>query len=122
MYVLHPQSYRNIDGIYLQESRFKHCDIKAVVSNKNSNIDNGISFTKENSPLNIRIIITYSFDENFENKKTYEVDAYVNRFSNWRKKKFITEERYKECESDQVGKFRNVTEWYSPMRYYIKYQ
>lgn len=122
VYVLQPQSYRNIDGIYLQGSRIKNCDVLSKVSNKKSNIENGISYTKENSPLNIRIIITYSFDENFEDKKTYEVDAYVNRFSNWSEGKFITEEEYKECEGDRFYKYRSVTEWYSPMRYYKRYK
>jgi hypothetical protein len=122
VYVLHPQSYRNIVGIYLQGSRFRDCDVLAKVSNKKSNIENGISYTKENSPLNVRIIITYSFDENFEDKKTYEVDAYVNRFSNWSEKKFITEEAYKVCEDDRLYEYRNVTEWYSPMRYYKRYK
>lgn len=121
IYVLHPQSYRNIDGVYLQESRFKSCDVLANVTNKKSNIENGISYTKENSPLNIRIIITYSFDESFEDKKIYELDAYINRFSNWTESKFITEEEYKECENDRRGKYRDVTEWYSPMNFYKKY-
>ena len=122
IYVLHPQSYRNIDGIYLQGSRFWDCDVSAKVSNKKSNIENGISYTKENSPLNVRIVITYSFVENFENKKTYEVDAYVNRFSNWSDEEFITEEEYKECKGDNFYKYRNVTELYSPMRYYKRYK
>jgi len=122
VYVLHPQSKRNIDGIYLQGSRFSNCDVLARASNKKSNIENGISYTKESSPLNIRIIITYSFDENFENKKIYEVDAYVNRFSNWSEQKFFTEEQYQECEDDSFYNNRNVTEWYSPMRYYKRYK
>lgn len=122
IYVLHPQSYRNIDGIYLRGSRFWDCDVLARVSNKKSNMANGISYTKENSPLNVRIIITYSFDENFDDKKTYEVDAYVNRFSNWNEGKFITTEKYKVCEDDKSYKIRNVTELYSPMRYYKRYK
>ena len=122
IYVLHPQSYRNIDGIYLRGSRFWDCDVLARVSNKKSNMANGISYTKENSPLNVRIIITYSFDENFDDKKTYEVDAYVNRFSNWNVGKFITTEKYKVCEDDKSYKIRNVTELYSPMRYYKRYK
>ena len=122
VYVLHPQSYRDIDGVYLQGNRFKDCDVLDRVSNKKSNIENGISYTKENSPLNVRIIITYSFDENFEDKKTYEVDAYVKRFSNWSKAEFIQNIEYKECEDDRDFKYRNVTEWYSPMRYYKRYK
>ena len=80
-----------------------------------------MSFTKENSPLKVRILIVYSFDENFNDKKTYELDAYVKRFSNWNTNEFTREERYKRCEDDNYYKFRNVTETYSPMRYYIKY-
>jgi len=121
IYVLHPQSYRNIDGIYLRGSRFWDCDVLARVSDKKSNIDNGISYTKENTPLTLRIIITYSFDENFDDKKTYELDAYVNRFSNWSEKEFIKEEKYKKCENDRYYQYRNITELYSPMRYYKKY-
>jgi|TARA_B110000240_G_scaffold175431_1_gene202643 hypothetical protein len=121
IYVLHPQSFRNIDGIYLRGSRFWDCDVLARVSNKKSNIDNGISYTKENTPLNLRIIITYSFDENFDDKKTYELDAYVNRFSNWSEKEFIKEEQYKKCEDDKYYQYRNITELYSPMRYYKRY-
>ena len=122
VYVLHPQSYRNVDGIYLQGSRFWDCDVSSQVSNKESNIRNGISYTKENSPLKVRIVITYSFDENFEDKKTYEVDAFVNRFSNWKENEFIKKEKYKECEDDHFYEWQNVTELYSPMRYYKKYK
>jgi hypothetical protein len=121
MYALHPQSYRNIDGIYLQDSRFWDCDVLAKQTDKTSNIENGLSYTKENSPLNVRIIITYSFDVNFENKKTYKLDTYVNRFSNWSENSFFTEEKYRECERVYY-KYRNVTEWYSPMNYYKKYK
>ena len=120
-YVLQPQSYRIIDGIYLQSGRFWDCDVVARVSSSQTNIENGISYPKEASPLSIRIIITYSYDENFKDKKTYELDAYVNRFSNWNKNKFIKQKAYKKCESDRYFEYRNVTETYSPMRYYIKY-
>jgi hypothetical protein len=121
VYVLHPQSYRNIDGVYLQGNRFRNCDALDIVSNKKSNIDNGISYTKENTPLNLRIIITYSFDENFEDKKTYELDAYVNRFSNWSSSRFFIEIWDEEC-GIEVGYPQKVTEWYSPMRYYNSYK
>ena len=121
IYVLQPQSYRIIDGIHLQNSRFWDCDVVARVSASQTNIENGISYPKKSSPLSIRIIITYSYDENFKDKKTYELDAYVNRFSNWNKNKFIKQKAYKKCASDRYFEYRNVTETYSPMRYYIRY-
>ena len=120
-FVLQPQSYRIIDGVYLQSSRFYDCNVLASVSNKQSNIENGMSFPKEASPFNLRIIITYSYDDSFTDKKTYELDAYVSRFSNWNMSEFVKQEKYKKCEDDIYFKYRDVTDTYSPMRYYIRY-
>ena len=87
-------------------------------SAKNSHIGNGLSYTKENTPLDFRISITYAFSEDFSDKLTYDVTGYVSQFSNWKETVFITEEKYKECEDDNFSKYRNIAPWHSPLRYY----
>ena len=121
VFVIPSNSYKNIPGYSLQNFRFYDCDVRAYPSKKKSNLENGISFNKENTPLEFRIFITYSFDEDFTDKKVYEATGYISRFSNWNRKKFMKEEKYYECEGDNYLQFRNTTDLYSPLRYYKRY-
>ena len=74
------------------------------------------------TPLKFKIIVRYSNDENFNDIKTYELETYVFRFSNWNSKAFVKKEKFQECDDDISYYYKNVTEWYSPMRYYVKYR
>jgi len=121
VFVIPSNSYKKIFGYSLQNFRFYDCDVKGFPSNKNSNLENGISFNKENTPLEFRIFITYSFDEDFTDKKIYEATAYLSRFSNWSSAKFMKEEKYMECEGNAFFNYRNTTDLYSPLRYYKRY-
>tara|TARA_B110000211_G_C13938996_1_gene490756 strand:- start:55 stop:957 length:903 start_codon:yes stop_codon:yes gene_type:complete len=121
VFVIPSNSYKKIFGYSLQNFRFYDCDVKGFPSNKKSNLENGISFNKENTPLEFRIFITYSFDEDFTDKRIFETTAYVSRFSNWSSEKFMKEERYKECEGNGFFSYRNTTELFSPLRYYKRY-
>lgn len=125
VFVLHPNSYKNISGFNIQDYIFSNCDVDEHPNNSNSNLDNGLSFTSDDSPLKIRLIVTYSFDEDFKNKLKYEADAFVSRFSNWNGKRFIQKELFYQCEEGTqnrgYGTMRYVTDNYSPFRYYKKY-
>ena len=120
---IHPSTSRKIHGINLQSGIFRDCDIDNKVSSKKSNIENGLTFDKNDTPLKVKIIVRYSKDENFNDIKTYELETYVFRFSNWNSKAFVKQEKFIECDDDiSYYSYKNVTEWYSPMRYYVKYR
>ena len=121
IYVLPPNSSRDIYGPALQSYVFADCDLVEYPSIKKSTLDNGFSYTNENSPLNFRVFITYAFNENFSDKKTYSITGYVNRVSNWNASAFITDERYKECDKGRY-QTKEVIKWRSPSRYYVSYK
>jgi len=118
VYVLSPNSSRDIYGPDLQSYVFSDCDMVEYPSKKKSDLDNGFSYTNENSPLKFRIFITYGFNEQFSDKKTYSITGYVNRISNWHSDAFITYKKYEECDKVKWG---SVVEWRSPSRYYVRY-
>ncbi len=120
VYILPPTSSRYIYGPDLQSYVTKDCDLAEYPSIKKSALGNGFSYTNENSPLKFRVFITYAFNEQFSDKKTYTITGYVNRISNWNPNAFITTEKYKEC--DGMYKTRSVTELRSPSRYFISYE
>ena len=120
VYVLPPSSSRYIYGPDLQSYVTKDCDLDEYPSKKKSNFENGLSYTNENSPLKFRVFITYAFDEQFSDKKTYSITGYVNRISNWHPSAFITNQNYKECDKEMY-KTKEVVVWSSPSRYYISY-
>ena len=119
--VIPPNSSRAIPGYNLQNARYWDCDVLAKPSNRKSTRENGISFTEDNTPLEFRIFITYSFYENFNEKNTFESSAFLKYFSNWNSTQFIEEKSYKECEKNNWYKIRNEAVISSPLMYYIKY-
>ena len=121
VYILPPTSSRYIYGPDLQSYVTKDCDLVEYPSIKKSVLDNGFSYTNENTPLEFRVFITYAFNEQFADKKTYSITGYVNRISNWHPSAFKTTEKYKECDKGMY-KTRSVVEWRSPSRYYISYK
>ena len=121
VYVLPPSSSRDIYGPGLQSYVVSDCDLVEYPSIKKSTLDNGFSYTNENSPLNFRVFITYAFNEQFSDKKTYSITGYVNRVSNWNPSAFITNEKYKECDKGMY-QTKEVIKWRSPSRYYVSYK
>lgn len=121
VYILAPSSSRNIYSPNLQSNVFSACDLVEYPSINKSALDNGFSYTNENTPLKFRVFITYAFNEQFSDKKTYSITGYVNRVSNWNPSAFYTNERYKECDKGMY-KNRAVNEWRSPSRYYVSYE
>jgi hypothetical protein len=121
VYVLPANSSRDIYGPDLQSYVISDCDLVEYPSIKKSDLDNGLSYTNENSPLNFRVFITYAFNEQFSDKKTYSITGYINRISNWNPNAFITNQRYKECDKGMY-KNKEVIEWRSPSRYYVSYK
>jgi hypothetical protein len=121
VYVLPASSSRDIYGPDLQSYVFSDCDLVEYPSIKKSALDNGFSYTNENSPLKFRVFITYAFNEQFSDKKTYSITGYVNRISNWNPSAFITNKKYKECDKGMF-KTKPVIEWSSPSRYYVSYK
>ena len=121
VYVLPPNSSRNIYGPDLQSYVVSDCDLAEYPSIKKSALENGVSYTNENSPLKFRVFITYAFNEQFSDKKTYSITGHVNRISSWNPSAFITNEKYKECDKGMY-KNRSVIEWRSPSRYYVSYR
>lgn len=119
VYVIPPNSARIIYGLRLQDFIFSHDNVDEVPTKRKSNLENGISFNKEDSPLKFSVFITYDFDENFKTRKTFSADAYVSRFSNWSPSSFIkSNNAYK---GEQNYKNRDVSEFYSSFRYFKKY-
>ena len=118
---LPPNSHRVIYGYSLQNNRYWDCDVDPTPKKKNSNKENGLTFNKDNTPLNIRVLITYSFDDKFENKKTFESSAFLKHFSNWHADKFFNGEFYKLCENDLNQEYRKVPVDHTPLGYYVKY-
>ena len=57
IFVLHPDSYKNIEGFKIQDYIFGDCNVTEYPNKSNSNIDNGLSFNADNSPIKIRLII-----------------------------------------------------------------
>jgi len=121
VYVLPPNSSRDIYGPNLQSYIASDCDLVEYPSVKKSALGNGLSYTNENTPLKFRVFITYGFNDQFSDKKTYSVTGYVNRISNWNPSAFITTEKYKECNKG-LSKTRSIIEWRSPSRYYVSYE
>ena len=119
---LPPNSNRVIYGYSLQNNRYWDCDVDPIPNKKNSNKENGLSFNKDNTPLSFRILITYSFDDDFDNKKTFESSAFLKHFSNWHVDKFFNEENYRQCEDDRYEEYRKVLIDHSPLMYYVKYR
>jgi hypothetical protein len=120
VYVLAPNSSRDIYGPDLQSYVFSDCDLVKYPTKKESALNNGFSYTKEDSPLKFRVFLTYGFNEQFSDKKTYTITGYVNRISNWHTNSFFTDQKYKDCDKG-IYKSRSITEWYSPSRYYVTY-
>jgi len=119
---LPPNSNRVIYGYSLQNNRYWDCDVNPTPNKKNSNRENGLSFNKDNTPLSFRILITYSFDDDFDNKKTFESSAFLKHFSNWHADKFFNEGNYRQCEDDTYEEYRKVPIDHSPLMYYVKYR
>ena len=119
--ILPPNSNRVISGYSLQNNRFSDCDVKSTPFRKESNRDNGISFNVDNTPLDFRILLTYSFQDNFNDKKIFESSAFVKHFSNWLSNDFIIYKDFKECENDRYVESKSYFKEYSPLMYYIKY-
>tara|TARA_B100000902_G_scaffold396502_1_gene457676 strand:+ start:1298 stop:2143 length:846 start_codon:yes stop_codon:yes gene_type:complete len=115
------KSIRRINGYNLQTLKYFDCNVNESPNKKNSNRTNGISFNDKNTPLDIKILITYSFNEDFNDKKTIESSAYVKHYSNWASNEFIISKMYKDCEKDRYYKYKDVFNEYSPFMYYIRY-
>jgi hypothetical protein len=118
---LPPNTTRVIYGPDLDVYRHWDCNVNPIPSRKESNRENGVSFTKDNTPLNIGVLITYSYEDDFSDKKTFETSAFLNHFSNWSPNEFIISENYKDCEEDRYELYRKVFIDHSPLMYYIKY-
>ena len=118
---LPPNTTRVIYGPDLDGNRLWNCNVDPIPSRKKSNRQNGVSFTKDNTPLNVGVLITYSYEDDFSDKKTFETSAFLNHFSNWSPNEFIIAENYKDCEEDRYELYREVFIDHSPLMYYIKY-
>ena len=117
-----PNSYRKINGYTIQYNRLRDCNVDIKPSKKKSNKENGVVYDKEDTPMNLNILITYAFEEDFKNKKSFEISTFIKHFSNWHEDAFIVSEKYKECEDDIFKKNRDIYVNYSPLMWFHKYR
>ena len=117
-----PNSYRKINGYTIQYNRLRDCNVDIKPSKKKSNKENGVVYDQEDTPMNLNILITYAFEEDFKNKKSFEISTFIKHFSNWHEDAFIVSEKYKECEDDIFKKNRDIYVNYSPLMWFHKYR
>ena len=113
-----PNSYQLFYGFFLQTELYRDCNLlrfpkpKEIISSQ---------FSYEESPLQYRNRITYSFNEDMQAPKHIENEFRAIKITNYPQTEFMTDEYYKFCEDSSA--YRVGTYPYkSSSAYYYKYK
>ena len=111
-------SAKIFNGFSLNTDIYRDCDLLRYPSRKSIESK---KFDKENTPLNIKNIITYSFDENNSNSlKEIENNFWVSEISNYNSTEFY-KVKYPEYCGEKSQYLKRYYLFYKPNRFYIKY-
>ncbi|TVQ49428.1 MAG: hypothetical protein EA362_04430 [Saprospirales bacterium] len=113
-----PNAAKIVKGSPFLSRPFVDC---AIERNPNRNQVSSISFEKQNSPLRITNVISYSFQESdIDNKETLEMSYWISQISNMSFNTFTERSAVRDCER----KVRGVSyraRYGAPYRFFIRY-
>jgi hypothetical protein len=110
-------SSKYIKEYLISDVVFKNCDKKKFFPSKESRPE---TFTKEDTPLLFKNIISYSYNEDGSNLNQIENVFWVSEIINYSKRKAFEKKNYKECEGDMAQTIK-VFKMASPTKFYNRY-
>jgi hypothetical protein len=110
-------SAKLITGLELNSNIYRDCNLLRYPSGKNINTG---KFTEETTPLTIKNIISYRFDENGHENNTIENNFWVSEISNYPLKSFLGR-RYSEYCGEKAQELERYYLFSSANRFYIRY-
>ena len=112
-----PKSGKIIDGYFLNKDLVRHCDLFIYPSSKKQKT---VSFDKENSPLTIKNVITYSYSEDNKNLKIVSNEFWIEEITNYLEDNFFELRKREYCGEKSISSKRYF-KFSSPDKFYLKY-
>lgn len=100
MVCIPPHSSKGISEYVILSELIRNCEKKQAYPKKKSI---PIEFTKEDTPLNFKNRITYSFNECGKESKSIENEFWISELTNYSEKEAGSMKMIKECDNDNAG-------------------
>lgn len=116
-----PKSFKTFGEYSILKSPIRNCDKRQAYPQK---ISIPIQFTKDDSPINFKNRIAYSFDKDGININNIENEFWISEITNYSKKMAGKEMMIKECEEDPDIEFNKkyVFNIFAPNKFYNFYK
>jgi hypothetical protein len=112
-----PFSGKKFHGFELSPRIISSCDYEIYPAKEESFT---MTFSKSDTPLKFRNIVSYSFDESFESTLHIEDDFWVKEITNYPRKRFFKDVKMFECGTNEKI-YRRVYNFKSAGRFYKAY-